>query len=308
MSARFVKNLETFLFKKQATYGTAETELTASDFVEVLDGSQLAVTIDSEEIKVVGPGFDQLPSVPGRETGELTLVFPLRSFGTGVLPDFDGPLQCCDMTATDSTTGYYIYTPTLNGVDGCAWNFYGHSGTSNLDKVSNFKGSFKISLEAGKPARLEITGPCAYNGLSTGTVPTVTRNRSHIPAVLGATVSINGSAYKFISAEFDANQSAELDVDASASNGCGQGNITERAIKWSAKVYADSQSTLDPIAAIRASTEAATSFSWGSGAEVKIDAAYTQITDCKKSDQNGVTTWDLNGQCNRNDFSLSIKG
>lgn len=309
MATRYVKNLETFLMKIQDDNETAQTSLLAADYQDVMDGSQFAFNIESTEIATIGPAFDQDQAVPGRKTAELTLVYPLRGFGTSDTPSFDVPLQCCNF-GVNQTLGYYVYTPSSGaGYSGTGWNYYGKSGVSvNLEKASNLKGTFKISGESGKIGKIEFGLKGAFDGLTTGSAPTCTKIRNVVPAIIGGTCLITNIAYKVISFEIDGGQEVDTDIDMTDTTGCGQSVVTNRKIKWTAKVYADSVNTLtNPVTAINTPLEDVITIYWGASSDVKIDMTYAQITDCKRSDQNGITTWDLAGQCNRNDFTLSIK-
>jgi hypothetical protein len=303
--ARYTKKLETFLFKIQADETVAETEFAGSDYQDISDGS-ITTNIDSTEVDSIGPEFDQPAAVPGRQTADLMMKYPLRGFGLDGVPAFSDALQCCGFTESQYL-GYYIYIPnSLNNQAGSGRVHYGKMVADGFyDYISMFKGNFKISIESGKIGTLEITGKAAYHLADSGEIPTITRNRTAVPAVLSATVSINALDFKMISFEVDGNQAADVDIDPTTVHGCGQSTMTDRKIKWSAKVYSDEQ--LNPDNAIASGAIAATTIYWGLTNDVKIDIGYSQITDCKRSDQNGITTWDISGQCNRNDFLLSVK-
>ena len=151
--ARFVRNIETFLFKVQVDNETELTDLAAADLIEVKEGSQIAYVNDGDEINLVSGTFDQEAWVPGKREAEITLITPLRNFGiadAGVSPDFGKLIRCSDFTESNNN-GYYIYTPSsAGGESGTAWMYDGLRGTSNIHKAFNVKGDWKISGESGK--------------------------------------------------------------------------------------------------------------------------------------------------------------
>jgi len=312
MAQRFVKNLEACLCKVQTDNETEATGLAATDLLEVMRDSSFNYEQEGTEIMLVSNSFDQEKYVPGIAKVNWSIKCPLRNFGVadaGVPPDFGALLQAMDFTEI-ANNSYYQYVPNSTGGSSVTlWGYYGRAGgTTNLLKGYNIKGSGKLSLEAGKIGTLEFNGMGAFSDFTTGTFPTVSRNRTLIPAVLSATVTINGSSYKFIIVEIDFGQESDNDIDASETYGVGQSNITDRKFKFNAKVYADLQTTLDPIAALQGASEGSLVFNYGSTPEIKIASSYSQITAVAASDQNGKTTWDLSGQLNRNDLRISILG
>lgn len=313
MATRFTPALELFLLKIQSDNETAQTDLNSGNLIEVMSDSKFDYQNDTSEVALVSGTFDQEAAVPGKRSTDITLKVPLRPFGasdSGVAPDFGALVRVCNFEEIENE-GYFKYQPiSTAGVSATCWHYAGLSATTtNLQKASNLKGSaWKISGEVGKLATFETPLVGVYDSYGVGVMPTVSRNRTVVPALLSMTMVINGSAYKVISFEVDGNQDADNDIDGTDAAGGGQTNVTARKIKMTAKVYMDLQTSLDPIAALEAQTLGAVQLYWGSSSEIKIDAGYSQIVDVKRSDQNGKTTFDLSLQLNRNDFSLSVLG
>ena len=308
----FVNELELFLFGVQVDNETEQSSLVGGDLLEVVKGSTFKYANDITEVSLVSNVFDQVKAVPGKRDADLVLNVPLRNFAIidiGTKPDFGKLLRCCDFSE-GYNNGYWIYIPSSGGGEsGTAWHYSGRSkAAANLQKAFNLKGDWKISGEAGKPGYLEATMKGVYSGYSEATPPTITRNRTVIPAIIGATIVINGYAYKFITFEISGNQPIDPTLDATQTHGGGQSMMTDRKIKMSAKVYMPLQSTVDPIDALQEVTEGAITLYWGASSEIKINASYSQITKVDTSEQNGVTTYDLELNLNRNDFAVRVLG
>jgi hypothetical protein len=307
-----------FLFKTQPlsiNYAAAGT--TAMDgtcIIEPLKGSTLECEQDSEEIDLVSGTLDQEPAVPGNKQATVSLNFPMtgsHNDGTNS-PYWMTVGQCAGYTLTDGTAQKHTLTPTSSFTTaGTFWKFSGPNsdGTSLLYKAYNVQADWKLSLDAGKAPKMQYTGKGAYYGVATdSTQPTnVTKARVSATAFKSATVTVNGNSYKLISAEISGNQAVAVTSDPSEAGGIGGSEITSRKVKFTAKCYATKAGTLDPMTAIDNSTQGALTFLWGTGKNaISISGNYAQITKCKSSDENGVITWDLEGQCNRNDFTITI--
>jgi len=319
---------EIFLYKPQgsdnlAYTGAGAATLTATDLAEVEKGSSLEPDIQVEPIEIVAGGFDQYPAVPGKEAGKGTLKFPMNpASGDGlVLPQWGKVLYgSCDFALASTDNGASaanfamtpISTPTNAGE---AWHYTGDAAASAslLSKFYNLKGSWKISAPAGKVPRIEFNLSGAFYGETDATQPAATdiaaaKAREIAYALKGATVSTFGSAsYKVLSFEFEGGEQTTNRDDISEANGCGKTENTDRKIKFSIRCYADKQATIDPLAALAASTEAAISVAWGAGTKkITIGGTYAQITSRTKGDENGITVFDIKGQMNRNDFTILI--
>jgi hypothetical protein len=303
-----------FLFKTSPamSYTTAGTvAMDASCFIEPLKGSTLTCNQDVEEIETVSGGFDQDPAVPGNKSANVTLSFPITpSDGTNA-PGWMAVGQCAGMSI-NHTGSTWTLSPVNDSTNTGVVNYYagaGSDGVCLLYKAYNTNYDWKVTVEAGKVPKIEYTGQGAFYGIPTdSTLPTVSKAGINATAFKSATVTINGqSAYKLISAELSGNQAVAVTVDPSQAGGIDRGEITARKIKFTAKVYAVKAGTIDPVTALEAKTEGALSFGWGSGANhITMGGSYAQITKCTPADENGIVTWGIEGQLNRNDFAMSI--
>jgi hypothetical protein len=196
--------------------------------------------------------------------------------------------------------------------DGTAWGYSGDLSTTGalLRKCSNLIFNPKWIIEAGKPAIMELAGMGVYGGAATTAAqPLITKARISPPAFLGATtLTINGdSDYKVLKVEFDAGQIVSLTTDPSKAYGLDQSQITNRKIKWKSTVYCDSIGTANPEAALLARTEGAVSVAYGTAPnKITFAAPYGQITAAPLGDSDGVQVWELEGQCNRNSFTIEL--
>ena len=309
--------LKLFLFQLQETEGTPETDLTGTDFIEADPGSGIEPDVVVTDINTAGNGFDQDAAVVGKYMCNSTLVFPLRNWGasdSNVLPDWATVLQCAGFSLTQNN-GYYILTPVSNSIqDGTLWTYSGdlRASQSLLTKAGNLKFSPKFTLDfAGESiGKIEFTGVGRYGGApTTATQPSVTKNRTAVPPLRSVTMEINGdSNYRCLNLEIDFNQDVDATTLPSDVSGVGKSEITTRKVKFTAKCYREITATVDPESAMFALTEGAINVSWYISNEIQILSGYSQITKVSPSEENGVQTWDIEGQLNRNDFIIRVLG
>ena len=320
---------DVFLYKQQGTNLLAYTDisgqtLTSTDLAQVLKGSTIEADIPVEPIEIVAGGFDQYAAVPGKEEGKGSLKFAMNAASgtTGqVLPQWGKVLQgSCDFslaqTVAGTTPGNFVLTPISTPTNsGMVDHYTGDQAASSslLSRYYNLKGSWKISMAANKVPTIDINMTGAFYAETDATQPVATdmasaKVRKNPYALKGATITVIGSsAYKVTSFEFDGNEAVLNRDDISQSNGAGLSDITDRKIKFSLKCYATTKAVADPLAALLASTEGALSVAWGTGTDViTIGGTYAQITERKRSDENGITAFDIKGQMNRNDFTIRI--
>lgn len=306
------------LFKLQSVEGTPETGLVGTDLCECNADSNIEPDVVATELDIVSGGFDQYQAVIGRKKANSTLSFPLRNYGaagSSTEPHWGKPLQCAGFAKTENN-GYYIYTPTNDtSQDGTHWMYSGSTASSGaiLRKAGNLKYDWKVSFDfAGTSiAMLELTGAGQYDNSAPAdaTQPSVTKNRTVVPPLRGVTMTINGvSGYRMINLEINGNQAVEPTTLPTDNTGVGIASITNRKIKFSMKAYMELNAVANPENAMYAITEGLTDVLWDSNSKVQITANYAQITKVTPSDENGVTTWDIEGQFNRNDFSIRTLG
>jgi len=318
-----------FLYKLQGSANLSYTAagaqtLVASDLAEVMKGSSMAPDIQIEPIEIVAGGFDQYPAVPGKEPAKGTLKFPINAASSSgqTLPPWGKVLRgSCDFAVAETVGGSvpsnFSLTPISNPTDGGhIWHYGGQASQQVLTLLSKFynvKGSWKISIPTNKVPTIEITATGAFyeevdvTPLAATSVAAA-KARKNPEAVKGATVSILGyPLYKLLSIEFEGGEAVVNRDDISESNGAGCTDITDRKIKFSLRCYADIRTMINPLFSLQTMEEGAISISWGtSGNVITIGGTYAQITSRDKSEENGITVFDIKGQMNRNDFYIRI--
>ena len=315
---------EVFLYKQQSQdvyVGTdvAAASLGATDLAQVLKGSNMEPDIAVEPIEIVAGGFDQYAAVPGKETGKGSFKFAINPVVAGFdIPQW-GKVLCgsCDFTGAQTISASYAnwyFTPVSQPTySGMIWHYSGDaaSGAALLSKFYNCKGSWKLTANANKVAEIEFTLTGAFYGETDATQPTgvgAAKIRDNIYALKNATVSIMGNAiYKLLTFEAEGGEAIVNREDISAANGAGQTDNTDRKIKFSLKCYAVTKAAADALGQLQAGTEAAISLTFGPvGKTITIGGTYAQITERKKTDENGITAFDIKGQFNRNDFGIRL--
>jgi hypothetical protein len=322
-----IKKMELWLFKAETSLNTVYTAagaatLAGSNLIEVLDGS----TIDSqqavEKIVNVAGALDQDASVAGEEPSKGTInmkMTPGLYSGTtaGVLIPQWASVLCGVSAFTVATTtsggaaSNFALTPSSTFTSAGTIHHYSGSLDANgaiLSKHYNCIADWKITLAANKAPEISFTVDGAFAGHSMATQPSVTKSRVAAIAFKGAaTVNVAGYAYQVISGDITGNQAPQTTQDPSQGNGCGVSKPTDRKISGTFKVYSLATGTVDPKSALRTAAEAVTEIKWGgTGTSIDIKGNYTQITKCQRADQNGIQTWDLELQWNRNDFTIAI--
>ena len=321
---------EIFLYKLQGTnnmaYSTASSQtLSATDLAEVLKGSSVEPDIAVEPIEIVAGGFDQYPAVPGKYGAKGTLKFamnPASGTTSQVLPQWGKVLQgSCDFavaqTVAGTVAGTFVLTPSNTPTDSGLIDHYTGDAASNsalLSRYFNMKGSWKISMQANKVPTIEYPVQGAFHSESDATQPASTdiaaaKARETSRALKNAVIAVIGSsAYKVTSFEFDGSEAVVNRDDISQPGGAGQTDITDRKIKFTIKCYATTKAVADPLVALQNATQGAISVAWGDSAPkiITIGGTYAQITGRTKTDENGITAFDIKGQMNRNDFTVRI--
>jgi hypothetical protein len=318
---------ELFLIKSQGTPNCAYTDIAAfasgenaTDLAQILKGSSFEPEIPCEAIEIVAGGFDQYAAVPGKETGKGTLQFAMNpaSASGKTEPQWGKALRILSDYSLASTTAgtapsNYVYTPMNDATDGGFLTHYTGSQSANGALVSRFynvKGTFKISGTSSKVPTISFESEGAFYSEVDGTQPDISSAKARESAISlkGAIELVLGSAaYKLLSFEIDGGQTEVNREDISEVNGAGRTDTTNRKIKLSCKCYAETKSVIDPLAALKASTEGIFKIIWGSGTKaITFLGTYLQITERKKSDENGITAFDIKAQFNRNDFTIKV--
>ena len=308
------KKLSLILLEKQSGLTVPQPDLSANDFADVLEGSA-SVDVDVEQDNRGGGGFQNNPATVGKSTADISLTYSLYSRGSAASePSFIRALECAGWERQLDNPNI-IMRPRNDIVD--AATIYAYSGgvgadKSLLEKFKNVMFDGVVNLEAGKRATLELSGKGAYYAPPVvATQPNVDgyRERVTAPPLMGATVSINGKAYKFLTCTLNFGQTVEPDVDATDTYGGGESEIVERNINWTATVYMKPDSDFVPHTNLFAGTTGTLDFQWGTKfgtPDCRILAPKATIHNVKEADNNGVLTWELTGIIEDNDVELRI--
>jgi hypothetical protein len=311
------ESLKLFLFKLQGTEGTPETTLVGIDLLECEAGSKIEPDIAVTEISLVGGGYTQDAAVVGRQKANVTLTCPIRNFGAAASqdePDWGIVLECCRFAKVENNS-YYWYSPSNTvTLDGTCWEYSGSLGASLslLKKAGNLKFSPKFTFDfAGDTiGKVEFTGMGRDVGApANATQPAAEKNRTAVTPLRTATLTINGdSDYRCLNLEIDFNQDIDASTLHSDGTGVGKAYVTTRKAKFTCKVYRDVTTTTDPPADLLALTSGALNLTYGADDNIVVQCGYSQITKVTPSEENGVQTYDLEGQLNRNDFKIGVLG
>lgn len=309
-----VDKLSMVLFERQADMITPEASLGQNDFCDVLEAAKHDITPDAQQDNRGSGAYENYPPTIGRSEVEISMMFALYSRGSGGDPDFVRVLECAGWERRLDNPNIIMRPRNEIIHAGTLWGYYGGPGTNKslLEKYGNIMFDGSITLEAGKRGTLSVTGKGKYvSPPARATQPSVggMREREVAPPILSATVSINGQSYSFVKAEVTFGQSIENNVDATDTYGGGDTEITERNIEWSATVYMKANTSLIPHTNLFANTTGSLDFQWGTkyGApDLQLYSPYATITDVKRSENNGVMTWELKGVIERNDIELRI--
>lgn len=320
--ARMVNDLDQILIKQQATFGTAETSLTATELAEVEAGAMISDDAGVTEEELIGVGFPQGIAIIGPSEGSISMSVPVRTGGaegsTGLLGTL---LRACGFKETasdtdaDSGSDRYIYTPSnirSEWKDNTVWAYTGDKSTSAavLRKMSNvmYNGKFTLDFDTSK-ATFQADGKGVYNGPAiAGTQASTSPVGVIRPALKNVTVTIMGEAdVTPVNIEIDFSQEVIVNLDPTTATGKGQSVIRGRKIKFTAKCYVDSVTVFDPESYKANQTRAAFSCAWGTAPnKITLSSTKMQITSCNYSDQNGIKTWDLVGHFVDNDFAVQL--
>lgn len=308
-------NQTLLLLKEQGTFGTKESALTGTDVLETIGAAKLKFNPNNTPIDLVAGSMDQDALIPGMCENELSFSIYARAAAADDVGQFGRCLRCSAMTETESSDGIfdYVFTSVLGSMtDFTAWLYSGNADASGsiLRKAYNGILSPKWMLEAGKPATMECSSKLTFEGIgAVATMPAITKERTLPSALIGAsTLTINGdSDYGLLSCEIDPQQEIVLTQDPTETYGMGLSVVTNRKIKWKAKVYKDLPATVDPETALLNKTLAALTIEWGTAPQkVKFSGDYAQINEIDHSDESGVECWDLSGSFVRNDFTIRL--
>jgi len=309
------RKLSLLLCQQQATFGTAETDIVAADVMETIGPATVDLDPGTTDIDLVAGGFSQDAAIPGLYSLGLNFSVYARAAAADDVGQFGKCLLWSGMTVSEGTDGIFTYTPTSTQssfTDFTAWLYSGSlaSTGSNITKGSNGIISPKFTFEAGKPTIMACQAKLRWAGVSVvGTQPAITKLYTLPSALVGAsTLTINGDTdYKLLSAEIDMGQVTSLLKDPKQTYGHNNATITDRKIKWTAKVYKDIPATVDPETALLNKTIGAFTIEYGTVPQkVSFNSTYSQITGIKHDEEDGVECWTLEGLFERNHFTVVV--
>jgi hypothetical protein len=317
---------ELFLYRAQTVPGMVYSDAGAAtldqyDLAQVLKGSTADFDIQVDPVEIVAGSFDQYAAVPGKQTGKMQLNFAMNAQGgsySQTAPQWTKVLTgSCNFvgaqTVAGTVPGVFVYTPGVaQSTCGILDHYMGDQAASAAPKKRfyNVNGNFKISGQANKVPEIQFTLDGSFYGEADSTQPDTSYAKLRVSptAFKGATICVGGlSALKVSKFEIEAGQTIAGRDDPSEANGSGYTDITDRKIKWKVTAYA-ATNTLAPILyAITAATEGALTLQWGpSGHDIQLLSNYAQFTVRKRGDLSGISSFELEGQCNRNDFQIGI--
>lgn len=313
--ANMVPNQKLLLVKQQSTFGTPETSgLDGDHAIETEGPHSLSYDADVTEVRRVAGVFDQDLHIPGAKTYEVSFSTYCHGGGSADSGDYGRLLQVSGL-AESETTGTFTYTP-INDLtalkDATIWTYSGNTGSSSsvLRKMGNVILSPKWTFEANKPAMLELTGTgVKAAAVADSTQPSVTKERVDPSAMINAsTITINGdSDYGIISGEIDFGQEVSMKKDPKDTYGRGASTVTDRQIRWSFQVYADTVATINPEAALEAKTTGTLQIAFGSApSSVDWTLSYSQILGIEHNEDDGFETYTISGLAARNDFTHTL--
>lgn len=306
--------LDLFLFEAQSTFGSPATGLDGNDFLDVEEGSSLENDMQMDTVTSVEGSFGQPPQVPGNMPSAVTLNTILRTGGDDD-PGYAMSLLECGGFLKSNAAKVHSYDPTsirTSWKDGTLWHYTGDRTASGALREIAYNVMFdnEITLTPGKVGRMVSTGKGAHSGPATDqTQPSVTRNTQLAAAVLGSTVSIMGYAYKFLEVKITTGFEVSNTMDVAATYGHGHTIPADLMVKWTAKLYAVTAAEADAFTQLVNGTTAAWSIQWGTAPNkytMYSPNNKAQITSRKKSEQDRITTLDLEGIFQDNDFTIDV--
>lgn len=310
-----IKELECWLVKKQATFGTQGDDLDGGDYFPALPDSKLEIIPQFTDIESVSAVYDQDLSVKGFVNMNAELSCYMRSLGAATEPDYGLLAKASGWGVSGPTAGKYTYTPitavsTKTSDDLEIFHYTGGIGenASILTKAGNIIGNWKIAGDVGKPVIFSLTGAKGiFVSQAAATMVTeIIKDRTLIPPALPVTVSINGVVYKVMKFSFEGGNSVEQYIDCAVTYGFGDSEITKKKIKFGFTCYANA-SLANPLDAVIAGDVVSdVELTWGKTLyQTKIDVDDPQFTDCKIVDVGGLTGWEVSGIATQNDIVIT---
>ena len=308
------QNMSLLLISEQGIYGTMVTPLISTDIVETIGVVKITNNPNNTELSLVAGGLSQDASIPGAIDQDISFQIPMRVAAADNVGQCGKVMRLCGMKETEGTDGIFSYTFTSKQSemkDGTVWGYSGNLDSSESVRKVGFNAVFspKWTIEAGKFSVMDVTSKMCFAPWAAATQPTITKEQTLPSAFVGATtVTIMGDTdYKLLSLTIDPQQEIRLTKDPKATYGYGASIITDRKIKFTAKVYRDNLSTVDPMTLLLGKTIAAIEVTYGTAPQkVTYASSYAQINTVEEDDEEGVESYTINGLFERNDFTVTL--
>lgn len=290
----------------QGTWGTAETDITGSDFIEPNEDASLDIMAENDDNITVSGSTGQNPVILGPMHTEATLPFNMRSVGANA-PDWATMAQTAHWSLATNTGVHTLTLPAITATqkDMTLWEYNGGMVT----KASNLMFDWEISGEINKKCVFSLlSGKGVLDAIPAAlAIPSVTKSGGFTPAIVAATKTILGSAvYSPLSFKIKGNNTVEQLVSGAA-YGYGKSRISNRKVEFELQVYAELPATVDPYTAMRAGTETVLSIEFGkTGERIRIYTASANIKDIKKSKSGGLIVWDITGIICDDDLTVTV--
>ena len=310
--ARSAQNLSLLLVSQQSTFGTMCTPLVSTDVIETIGMPKITNNPNPTELSLVAGGFSQDKSIVGNVDQDLTIQVPMRAGGDDSYGQCGKLLLLAGMKVAESPDGTFTFTfasKVSEMKDGTFWLYRGNLDTNEGLRNVGYNAIFspKWTIEGGKYSTMDLTTKACFAPWAAATQPTITKEQTLPSAYVGATTMtfMGDTDYKVISLSIDPQQEVKLTKDPSATYGMGLSVITNRKINFTAKVYRDNLTTVDPMTLMLGNTGAAITIEYGTAPQkLKYNMTYAQITKIEDDDEEGVDTWTISGIAERNDFSI----
>lgn len=283
------------LAKTETTYGTDATPTTTSN----------ALLVSEPTIKITGEVLDRdylrdslSPMAPiiGMKEAEIDFVTELKGSGAaGVAPIIGVLFKGCGMAETITTSASVTYAPQSNEANVGSLTIYFYRD-GNLHKLTGARGSFALTLEAGKYAKLKFNFKGLYNAVSASACPSVTISESTAPVPVYGTSTTWGT-YSPIASNLSVEYGNEITriESINAAAGVDSFRISARKPQGKMSLAAIVEATHPVWADWASSTVRALVSTLGAvaGNIVTISAPKCVPTSVDYGDDAGVTTYDL---------------
>jgi len=307
-------NLALLLISEQGTFGTMVTPLISTDLIETIGPAKITNNPNMTELSLVAGGHSQDASIPGAVDQDLSFQVPMRVAAADNVGQCGRLLRLCGMKEAEATDGIFTYNFTSKQSemkDGTAWLYSGNlDANESIRKIgSNAVFAPKWTIEAGKFAVMDLSTKMCFAPWAAATQPSITKELTLPTAFIGAsTVTLLAdNDYKLLSLSIDPQMEVKLTKDPSATYGYGVSVVTNRKIKFTAKVYRDNIATVDPMTLMLGKTIGALAIEYGTAPQkVKFGSTYAQITSIEEDDEEGVESWTISGLFERNDFTITL--